>query len=474
MKIDLSANERKYLQGILSFTEAEKYIKKFNNKIFLIKYGGSALSNRYLANNFAKDLVLIKKLGINIFIGHKYKNLKNSTVVVISSAIKSNNLELKFAKKNKLPIYKRGDMLAHIVSLKKNIVITGSHGKTTTTSLISSILYASKFDATVINGGVINQFQNSAKLGKSEWSVLESDESDGSFIKVRPTYSIITNIDREHMDYYKTMAKLKKLFMDFIEKVPSFGKSFICLDDKNNNEIIKKIKIKNFYTYGTNIKSQFRIKNINQSKDFSKFNIDIRLPGKKNTTIKNVRIPLIGLHNIRNATAAAAVTITLGISKKIIKQGLREFKGVQRRFNKIFIHRETIFFDDYAHHPTEIKEVLNGVKQVYKKEEIICVFQPHRISRLKDLRNEFSSSFRKADSVILCPIYTAGEKIKLGFRYYDFAKQIIKNSKVKVYLVKDQYQLGKFAKQQLYGKKIVIGMGAGSISNWMKELPNLV
>ena len=195
---------------------------------------------------------------------------------------------------------------------------------------------------------------------------------------------------------------------------------------------------------------------------------------EKNTTIKNIKIPLIGLHNIRNATAAAAVTITLGISKEIIKQGLREFKGVQRRFNKIFIYRETIFFDDYAHHPTEIKEVLNGVKLAYKKEEIVCVFQPHRISRLKDLRSEFSSSFRKADSVILCPIYAAGEKTKLGFKYYNFAKQIMKNSKVKVYLVKDQYQLGKFAKQHLYGKKIVIGMGAGSISNWMRELPNLV
>ena len=424
--------------------------------------------------SFSKNIERLKKNKIKAIIGHQKKNIEKATILVISSAIKNNNPEILAAKKKLLPIYKRGDMLAHIVLLTKNIVVAGSHGKTTTTSLVAGIFSKAKLDPTVINGGVLNSFNNSAKLGKSNWSVIESDESDGSFIKVRPTYSIITNIDREHMDYYKTMDKLKKLFMDFIEKVPSFGKSFICLDDKNNNEIIKKIKIKNFYTYGTNIKSQFRIKNINQSRDFSEFNIDIRLPGKKNTTIKNVRITLIGLHNIRNATAAAAVTITLGISKKIIKQGLREFKGVQRRFNKIFIHRETIFFDDYAHHPTEIKEVLNGVKQVYKKEEIICVFQPHRISRLKDLRNEFSSSFRKADSVILCPIYAAGEKTKLGFKYYNFAKQIIKNSKVKVYLVKDQYQLGKFAKQQLYGKKIVIGMGAGSISNWMKELPNLV
>jgi len=421
-----------------------------------------------------KNIERLKKNNVKIIIGHQKKNIQKATILVISSAIKHNNPEILAAKKKQLPIYKRGDMLAHIVSLTKNIVVAGSHGKTTTTSLVASIFSKAKLDPTIINGGVLNSFNNSAKLGRSNWCVLESDESDGSFIKVPQTYSIITNVDREHMDYYKSMDKLKKLFTDFIEKVPSFGKSFICIDDKNNNEIIKKIKIKNFYTYGTNIKSQFLIKNINQSKEFSEFNLDIQLPGKKNTTIKNIKIPLIGLHNIRNATAAVAVAITIGISKKIIKQGLKEFKGVQRRFNKIFTYRETNFFDDYAHHPTEIQEVLNGVKQAYKKEEIICVFQPHRISRLKDLRKEFSLSFKKSDCVILCPIYTAGEKLKLGFSYYSFAKEIIKNSKVKVYLIKNQYQLGKFVNKYIYGKKIVIGMGAGSISNWMKELPHLI
>jgi len=421
-----------------------------------------------------KNIERLKKNKIKIIIGHHKKNIEKATILVISSAIKNNNPEILVAKRKKLPIYKRGDMLAHIVSLTKNIVIAGSHGKTTTTSLVASIFSKTKLDPTIINGGVLNSFNNSARLGKSNWCILESDESDGSFVKVPPTYSIITNIDREHMDYYKSMDKLKELFVNFIEKVPSFGKSFICIDDKNNNEIIKKIKIKNFCTYGLNKNSQFQIKNINQSRDFSKFNLDIRLPGKKNTTIKNIKIPLLGLHNIRNATAAAAVAITIGISKDIIKDGLKEFKGVQRRFNKIFKFRETDYYDDYAHHPTEIKEVLNGVKEAYKEEKIICIFQPHRISRLKDLRKEFSSSFKKADSVILCPVYLAGEKLKLGFNYFNYAKEIVKNSKVKVFLVKDQYQLAKFIKQNIYGKKIVIGMGAGSISNWIRELPNLI
>ena len=421
-----------------------------------------------------KNIERLKKNKVKVFIGHEKKNINKATILVISSAIKKNNPEILSAKNKQLPVYKRGDMLAHIVSLTKNIVVAGSHGKTTTTSLVASIFSKAKLDPTIINGGIFNSFDNSAKLGKSNWCVLESDESDGSFIKVPSTYSIITNVDREHMDYYKSMGKLKELFVDFIERVPSFGKSFICIDDKNNNEIIKKIKIKNYCTYGVNRNSQFQIKNINQLRDFSEFNLNIRLPGKKQTYIKNIKIPLLGLHNIRNATAAVAVAITIGISKDIIKQSLKEFKGVQRRFNKIFKYRETEFYDDYAHHPTEIKEVLNGVKAAYKKEEIICIFQPHRISRLKDLRKEFSLSFKKANSVILCPVYSAGEKLKLGFNYFNYAKEIMKNSKVNVFMVKDQYELAKFIKQNIYGKKIVIGMGAGSISNWIRELPNLI
>ena len=421
-----------------------------------------------------KNIERLKKNKIKVIIGHSKKNINKATILVISSAIKNNNPEIIFSKKKQLPIYKRGEMLGHITSLTKNIVVVGSHGKTTTTSLIAGIFSKTKLDPTIINGGVLNSFDNSARLGKSKWSILELDESDGSFIKVQPTYSIITNIDREHIDYYKSMKNLIKMFEKFVEKVPSFGKSFICLDDKNNKELIKRIKVKNFYTYGTNTKSNFQIKNIYQSKNYSKFNINVRLPGKKNTLIKNIRIPLIGLHNIRNATAAAAVSLSIGISKDVIKKEIHEFKGVQRRFNKIFDFRGVEFFDDYAHHPSEIKEVLNGVKETYKKEKIICIFQPHRISRLKDLKKEFTFSFKKADEVILCPIYSAGEKIKLGFNYYNFAKEIVKNSRVKMYLVEDQFDLTKFVKQNIYGNKIVIGMGAGSISNWIKELPNLI
>ena len=438
----------------------------------IMKGKGFRVQGSDIASN--KNIERLKKEKIKISIGHKKQNINNATIVVVSSAIKKNNPELIQAKKKLLPIYKRGEMLAHIVSLTKNIVVVGSHGKTTTTSLITSIFQETKIDPTIINGGVINSINNSAKLGKSDWSILEADESDGSFIHIPPTYSIITNIDREHMDFYSSMNELNKYFVKFVNKVPSFGKSFICIDDKNNRNLLKKIKNKNFYTYGLNSKANFCIKNLKQFRQYSQFDLKIILPNKKSKLIKNFKIPLLGIHNVKNSVAAAALGLTVGLSVFSIKKGLKNFKGVQRRFNKIFTFNKVDFFDDYAHHPTEIKVVLDGVRNVYKGYEKICIFQPHRISRLKDVRKEFSYAFKDADKVILFPIYTAGEKIKLGFSYLNFAKEVIKNSKVQLFLVDDKFQLAKYLKNNIYGKKIVIGMGAGTISTWMRELPKLL
>jgi UDP-N-acetylmuramate--alanine ligase len=438
----------------------------------IMKGKGFNVQGSDISNN--KNIERLRKEKIKIFLDQSKKNLKAATIVVISSAIKNNNPELIEAKRKKIPIIKRGKMLASIVSLMKNIVVVGSHGKTTTTSLIASIFQETKLDPTIINGGVINAIKNTAKLGKSDWSILEADESDGSFVHISPTYSIITNIDREHMDFYKSMNELKNYFIEFIEKTPSFGKSFICIDDKINNELVKKIKNKNFYTYGQQIKSNFRIKNIKQNKSFSKFDVQVNLPNKKTLNIKKIKIPLLGVHNIRNSVGALCVALSVGIPIQKIKKGLTNFKGVQRRFNKIFTYNKIDFYDDYAHHPTEIKVVLQGVKKVFNKYDKVCIFQPHRISRLKDLKKEFTYAFKDVDTVILCPIFSAGEKMKLGFNYDSFAKEIIKNSKVKLFMVKDNIQLAKFLRQNMYGKKIVIGMGAGSISNWMKELPSLI
>ena len=464
MKIELAKTEVIHFVGIGGIG--------MSGLSLIMKGKGFKVQGSDISSN--KNIERLKKEKIKIFIGHKKQNLNNATIIVISSAIKKNNPEWIEAKRKGLPIIKRGKMLAHIVSLMKNIVVVGSHGKTTTTSLVTSIFQKTKLDPTIINGGVINSLKNSAKLGRSDWSILEADESDGSFVHIPPTYSIITNIDREHMDFYKSMDDLKNYFIEFIEKVPSFGKSFICLDDKINYELIKKLKNKNFYTYGTNSKSNFLIKNINQKRELTEFDLYISVPNKKKQKIKNIKIPLLGVHNVRNAVAAAAIAITVGISIKNIKNGLLKFKGVQRRFNKIFKFNNVDFFDDYAHHPTEIKMVLDGVHKVYENYDKVCIFQPHRISRLKDLRKDFSYAFKKADTVVLCPVYTAGEKIKLGFNYFQFAKEIIKNSKVKLFLINDNKQLAKFIKNNIYGKKIVIGMGAGTISNWMRKLPEMI
>ena len=258
MKIELAKTEIIHFVGIGGIG--------MSGLSLIMKGMGFNVQGSDINNN--KSIDRLKKNKIKILIGHKKKNIEKATILVFSSAIKKNNPEFIEAKKKQLPIYKRGEMLAHIVSLTKNIVVTGSHGKTTTTSLLASIFSKTNLDPTIINGGVLNSLQNSAKLGKSDWCILEADESDGSFVHVPPTYSIVTNIDREHMDFYNSMEDLKSLFGKFINKVPSFGKSFICIDNKNNTELLKKIKIKNYYTYGTDPKSQFYIMNVKQVKEF--------------------------------------------------------------------------------------------------------------------------------------------------------------------------------------------------------------
>ncbi len=462
MKIDLGKNELIHFVGIGGIGMSG---------LALIMSGlGYKVQGSDIANN--KNIERLSDRKIKVFLNQKKENIKKTTVLVISSAIKKNNPEVIQALKKNLPIYTRGDMLGHIVSFMRNVVVTGSHGKTTTTSLVSNIFSSSNLDPTIINGGVLNSFGNSAKLGKSNWCVTESDESDGSFLKIPFTYAIITNLDSEHLDFYKNINNLKKSFLKFIEKIPSVGKGFICDDDQNLKSIIKKTKNKNFYTYGKNKKSNFQIINVKQTSNFSSFDIKINIPSK-NKTIKNIKLPMIGIHNIRNATAAVAVAFTIGLPEKYIKLGIFNFKGVQRRFTHLFDHNKVSFYDDYAHHPTEISSVLSGVKNVYKKKEIVCVFQPHRISRLMNLKKEFSKSFKMADTVLLCPIYTANEKLRLNFTYKSFAKLIIKNSKVRLIQVEDENQLKKFIKQNTFGEKIYVGMGAGSISNWMKNLKNI-
>ncbi len=420
-----------------------------------------------------KNTLSCLRSGIKIFIGHSSSNVKKATILVKSTAIKNNNIEIKYAKKNKIPVYTRAEVLADAVSLKKNIIITGSHGKTTTTSLVAKILSDQKLDPTIINGGVINSFKSNAKLGKGEWAILEADESDGSFLKLPINYSIVTNIDKEHLDYYKNYKNLENSFIEFINKTPPTGKAVICLDNGNIRKILKKIKNKNIITYGERAVSDYQIKKIKYNFDSTTFNLNFKDKGK-NRNIKNINVKLLGKHNVLNAAAAFIVCLNLGANLNLAKKSLKNFSGVQRRMTKVFSKNKNDFYDDYAHHPTEISSILEGVHNVNSERKIISVFEPHRYSRIISLKKEFSKCFLKSNLVIVCPLYAAGEKKIINFDLINFANLIAKNSKTQVIVVKNIIELSKYFKKNLISNEIIIGMGAGQISRWLTQLKSLL
>ena len=424
--------------------------------------------------NKNKNTVSCSKMGIKVFIGHSRKNVKSSTILVRSSAIKNNNYEIKYAKEKKIPIYSRAEVLADVVSLKKNIIITGSHGKTTTTSLVSKILTDQKLDPTIINGGIINSLGSNAKLGKGAWAILEADESDGSFLKLPINYSIVTNIDYEHIDFYRNYKNLENSFIKFIEKTPPTGKAIICIDSKNIKKIFKKIKNKNILTYGESKHADYHISNIRYKIDSSIFDLSFRDLRKKRKKIKNICLKLLGKHNVLNAAAAVTVCINLGVGQNIIKKSLKNFSGVQRRMTKIFTKNKNDFYDDYAHHPTEIKSTLESVENVYKNRKIVSVFEPHRYSRVLSLKKDFAKSFSNTTLVLLCPLYAAGEKKNLKFNQLKFAKLISDFSKTQVIVIKNFQDLVNFLKKNLKRNEIIIGMGAGIITKWMRELKKIL
>ena len=417
-----------------------------------------------------KNIENCKKLGIKIFKGHSEKNILNASIIVKSSAIKKNNPELNSSKK--IPSYDRIEMLANVIDLKKKIIVTGSHGKTTTTSLVAKIISTAKLDPTIINGGVINSLKNNAKLGKGDWAIVEADESDGSFLKVPINYSIVTNIDKEHLDYYKNFNNLINAFKKFIEKTPPIGKAFLCLDDIYIKKILKKLKTKNYFTYGFDKNANYQICKTKYAVNYTKFDLKIKNIGPKKLYIKNISLKLIGKYNVLNATAAIALCLNLGLKIKIIKKALKNFSGVQRRLTKVFKKNKVEFYDDYAHHPTEIKSVLEAVRKVLPDKKIITIFQPHRYSRVRTLKSEFALCFKDTDQLILCPVYAAGESTDTKYSQTKFAKLIAKFSKVQIIIVKNELEITKYFKKNLTNNEVVVAMGAGSISRWMYNLKN--
>ena len=358
------------------------------------------------------DSANVKRLrdkGIRVAIGHKAENLDGADVVVISSAIKRDNPELIAARAKRLPVVRRAEMLAELMRLKSCVAIAGTHGKTTTTSLVASLLDAGGLDPTVINGGIINAYGTNARLGAGDWMVVEADESDGTFLKLPADIAIVTNIDPEHLDYFQTFDAVQDAFRAFIENVPFYGFAVMCTDHPVVQTMVGKLEDRRILTYGENPQADVRLADLDHFNGESRFSVMFRdREGKTTHTIDKLTLPMPGRHNALNATAAVAVAHALGLKSEAIRKALASFGGVKRRFTKVGEWNGAVIIDDYGHHPVEIAAVLRAARESAKG-QVIAVMQPHRYTRLHDLFEQFCTSFNDADAVIVAPVYPAGE-----------------------------------------------------------------
>jgi len=411
------------------------------------------------------NILRLRAKKIRVFIAHSKQNLKNVNLVIYSSAIKKNNIELKFAKSNSIPSIPRSNILAQLVSLKKTIAVSGSHGKTTTTSLIASVLSKSNYRPTIINGGIINEYGTNTRLGSGKWMVVEADESDSTFLKLSSTISIVTNIDEEHLDYYKSFSNLKKSFSKFITQVPFYGCAIVCGDNEHIRKIIGNISTTKIIKYGLNNNNDVRATNIRSKDNKTIFDFYIRDDNKKIKKYKNFSIPLVGRYNVLNSLATIAVTSHIGLKISKIQKAITLFKGVDRRLTHVGTVKNIEIIDDYAHHPTEIKNVLSGMKESRSSHNLIAVFQPHRFSRIVSLKKQFSAAFSSADHVIVSEVYSAGEKKPRNFKLDDLIRDIANKSKTKSSIYVDNNSILNLI-EQLNGKTSVIFLGAGSVTRW--------
>jgi len=458
--------------------------KNIKNKIHLTGIGGIGMSgiaevlfsqgykiqgSDLLNNNNTKRL---KKMGIKVFLGHSQKNLKNVNILVISSAIKKNNTELKFAKKNKIPVYKRSDMLAALMKYNESIAVSGSHGKTTTTSLISSVLENANFDPTTIIGGIVNQYKSTTRIGKSNWMVVEADESDGSLIDLFPKIAVLTNINKEHMDFYKNFSNLKKYFLNFTNNIPFDGVAIYCNDNTDLKKLLLESKKRNKISYGLNKDSDVRATNILINEKGSFFDINIKKTNLlKKETINKIRLNVLGRHNIQNSLAAVTVAKILNINTNKIKKAFQKFKGVKRRFTLVCNFKGIKIIDDYAHHPEEIKATLELARDL-KPKKIIVIFQPHRYSRFKNLYYDFKKVLKNCDRLYVANVYSAGEK---KIKNISKEKFVFEMNKIKKNFAKSLNNINSLPEIILNeGNKgdIVIFIGAGDVSKWVNDLPS--
>jgi UDP-N-acetylmuramate--alanine ligase len=428
------------------------------------KVQGSDISDNY-------NVARLRKHGIEVSIGHNARNLGSAQVVVISSAVKPDNPELIEARNRYLPVVRRAEMLAELMRFKSCVAVGGTHGKTTTTSIVASLLDAGGLDPTVINGGIINAYGTNARLGKGEWMVVESDESDGTFVKLPADVAIVTNIDPEHLDHYGTFEKAKEAFLAFVENIPFYGFAVMCIDHPVVQELIGKIKDRRVITYGKSPQADFCLQDVRYEDGATRFNVVVtdRVSGHTNT-ISDMALRMPGDHNALNSTAAIVVARELGMTDDKIRTGLAAFEGVKRRFTRTGEHNGITVFDDYGHHPVEIAAVLSAARKVTKG-KVVAVMQPHRYSRLSSLFSEFCGCFNDADSVVIAPVYAAGEALIEGATHENLAQGLHDRGHRSVHKIDDNKQLAPVVNKLAKPGDIVVCLGAGTITQWAYALP---
>lgn len=411
----------------------------------------------------------LRKAGIPVMIGQSPDNLDNAAVVVCSTAIKPDNPEFQAAAERRLPRVRRAEMLAELMRMQQTIAVAGTHGKTTTTSMVAAMLDAGGIDPTVINGGIINSYGSNARLGKSDWMVVEADESDGSFLRLDGTIAVVTNIDPEHLEHYGSFDAAKDAYVEFIENVPFYGLAVMCIDHPEVQNILSRIRDRRVVTYGFSAAADLRADNVDASNGISRFDAVVLERSGERRTIEGIRLPMPGRHNVQNALAAIAVGIELGMDDDSIRRGFEQFHGVKRRFTRVGEVEGAIVIDDYAHHPVEIRAVLSAARESAEG-RVIAVVQPHRFTRLRDLMDDFTNAFNDADVVLVAPVYAAGEEPIEGIDAAALAEGIRAHGHRMVRTVANLDELCLALRDLAANGDMVICMGAGDITKWAASL----
>jgi UDP-N-acetylmuramate--alanine ligase len=412
----------------------------------------------------------LEKLGAKVFIGHDAAHIEGASAVVFTSAVKPDNPELVAARARRIPLVRRAEMLAELMRQQHSVAVGGTHGKTTTTSMVAAILDAAGIDPTVVNGGIINAYGANAKVGEGDWIVVEADESDGTFLRLRPTVAVVTNIDPEHLDHYETFDAVKRAFQDFVASIPFYGFAAVCVDDPDVQEMAARVENRRLITYGTNPQAEVRALNLGFGAEGSTFDAMINSPDGTTTVLGEITLPMAGEHNVLNALAAIAVGRELGAPEKAIRKGLATFGGVRRRFTFTGEARGVRVVDDYGHHPVEITHVLKAARAVTNG-RVIAVVQPHRYTRLRDLFQEFCRAFNDADAVVVADVYPAGEAPIEGASRDALVEGLKRHGHRHVLALESPAALPALIAAEAKEGDLVVCLGAGDITQWAQALP---